>query len=147
MIQFEYRIVRKKYVDNHGVLKYNYFIAELFYNPDETLEYFTLTPQSPLGESISGLQRDFVDMIQAFSKQILDYDKLVLEVRKTSVIHNPHSITDQFMSDDEKRKADELKHMSEMMGQNVLNNFKTMILNYAEYLKSKRDSNDTNNDS
>jgi hypothetical protein len=136
MILFEYRILRKKYIDKDAEIKYNYFIGELYYTHEGELDYFTLTPQPPCGETISGLQRDFINMLDAFSKPILDYDALVLQIRKTSIIHPTHTITDKFMANDEKRKMEELRYINEMQGKNVFEILKCMLTNYKEYLKS-----------
>lgn len=74
-----YRIVRRRYervVCGKKRVDYTYDIHEVYYDKKGKVVAFTVDSIGPFGENVQELRDDWLRFSDAFSKPILDYDKI-----------------------------------------------------------------------
>lgn len=82
---WNYRIIRKKYIHWDGSIEYNYAIYEVYYNMDNTINYWTENPISIGGGDKDELKKDYEYYGEAFKKPVLDWKELEEELSKRNI--------------------------------------------------------------
>ncbi len=78
---WNYRVIRKKNIYHDSLSKkeridYMYAIHEAYYDKNGFVGAITQDPIEPFGENIEELRHSWVIMAEAFTKPILDYEKI-----------------------------------------------------------------------
>jgi hypothetical protein len=74
-MHWNYRVVRKSYNTNDGETHQMFGIHEVYYDDFGEVKYITTKPLDAYGDTPEELQEDLKEMLKAFDKPILEFNK------------------------------------------------------------------------